>query len=882
MKSLTGQVVGGCQILSEIASGGMGVIYRAKQLSLDREVALKVLADRLSGDANFAERFLREARAIARANHPNILPVYDVGVDADLSLHYMIMELIEGQSLAELLQDKGVLAPKVAADYVRQAAMGLACAQSVAIIHRDVKPENMMVTQQDVVKVSDFGLAKEVDSGSLTATDSVMGTPAYMSPEQCDGKTVDGRTDIYSLGGTFYRLVTGRLPFEAETAMSMMYRHKHEPLTPPRQLVPTVSRALSDVIIKMMAKRREDRYQTMDEVAKAITQALAAPDDGSDTQDTMKFRTGAQSIIPATGGAATGGAATGGGVAAVGIAPIDPRRRKLERLIAQGDKRLKHGDLPGAVRLWRDAAAIADDPRIRERMEKNAIPESERNKQTAEERFTEGKLAEAERHYRAAVDLNPDDKEAASRLEDIRGKIAKRREAVNQVRQFLASKRYEEAVEVWEGLPEDFRDEAIGRQIRQVRDVVLPVAKLCDKGDAAMAEGDLERAVGLFRRGGDVDPQNERAREGLRDSERRLGRIESMLREGYQHNVKETYQKAIESWTSVLKIIPNHAQATKLIIEARLRLGHGAREKHGGRNQAIAQWREILKLDSGHRTAQALLEEDTSVKERLTALSEEAQNAFSRGKYGRAVSAWRGMLDIDPGNRKVETAIVQAAKLRRKRALLRIVVLLAVLGIGGTGGQLAREFLALRKAKQLSAGSDPRAAAGVLVTFEGPFVFLSGMKKDRLRIYMYAALVMESDRLVAKGNFETAVERLKEAESYVSVAQRSTLKDLIKRVTIRKTLNKADILERKRKWDDAVRFYDEAAAAAGKTGDPRFEKLKVMARKGAEFARIARRAVDAENDRDTQLAAERWRAAAKVRPDHWAVKEAFKRLGISR
>ncbi|MHC4248835.1 MAG: serine/threonine protein kinase [Planctomycetota bacterium] len=874
MKSLIGEVVGGCQILAELASGGMGVIYRAKQLSLDREVALKILSDRLSGDPKFAERFLREARAIARANHPNILPVYDVGVDVDLSLHYMIMELIEGRSLAEVLQEKGVLPPKVAADHIRQAAMGLACAQSVAIIHRDVKPENMMVTQQGVVKVSDFGLAKEVDSGSLTATDSVMGTPAYMSPEQCDGKTVDGRTDIYSLGGTFYRLVTGRLPFEAETAMSMMYRHKHEPLTPPRQVVPTVSHALSDVIVKMMAKRREDRYQTMDEVAKAITQALAAPDDGADTQETLQFRAGAQQAAPASGGVA--GAVVGGG-----IAPIDPRRRKLERLIVQGDKRLQHGDLPGAVRLWREAMGIADDPRIRERMEKNALPESEKNKKTAEQRFIEGKLADAERHYRAAVDLNPDDKDAAARLEDIRGKIAKRREAVNQVRQFLASNRLEEAVEVWDGLPEDFRDEAIGRQIRQVRDVVLPVLKLCDQGDAAMKEGDLKRAVSLFRRGVDVDPQSDRAREGLRDAERRLGRIEGMLKEGYQHNVKENYQKAIDAWASVLKIIPDHPQAMKLMIEARLRLGHGHRQKQGSRNQAIAQWREILRLDPGHRTAQALLEEDTSVQESLSAFSEEAQNAFSRRKYGRAVSAWRRMLDIDPGNHRIENAVEQATRLGRKRTLVRLVILLAVLVVGGAGGQFAREYLTLRKAKKLADASDPLNAAITIKIFEGPFVFLAGVKDGRYRVYRYTALIMDANKLAAEGDFETAAERLQEAQRYVSDADRDNLRDLIKRNGIRKQIHDAEILERKKQWYDAIGFYDEAAATAAEANNPKFEKLKGLARKAAEFAGLAQRAVDAERDGDLQLAANRWRVAAEVRPDHWAVKEAFERLGIS-
>ena len=870
MKSLVGQVVGGCQILAEIASGGMGVIYRCKQLSLDREVALKVLSDRLAGDPKFAERFVREARAIARANHPNILPVYDVGTDPDLGLHYMIMELIEGRSLAELLQETGVLAPKAAADYVRQAAMGLACAQSVAIIHRDVKPENMMVTLQGVVKVSDFGLAKEVDSGNLTATDSVMGTPAYMSPEQCDGKTVDGRTDIYSLGGTFYRLVTGRLPFEAETAMSMMYRHKHEPLTPPRQVVPAISRALSDVIVKMMAKRREDRHQTMDEVAKAITQALAAPNDGVETQETMKFSPAAPGAAPATGG-----------VAVAGIAPIDPRRRKLERLIVQGDKRLQHGDLPGAVRLWREAQSIADDPRIQERMERNALPESEKNKKTAEECFIEGKLADAERHYRAAVDLNPEDKGAAARLEEIRDKIAKRREAVNQVRQFLASNRLEDAVEVWDGLPEDFRDESIGKQIQQVRDVVLPVAKLCDQGDAAMKEGDLDRAVGLYRRGVDVDPQNDRARDGLRSAERRLGRIEAMLKEGYQHNVKEKYQKAIDAWANVLKIIPDHPQALKLIIEARLRLGHSHRQKQGARNQAIAQWRAILKLDPGHRTAQALLDEDSSVQEGLAALSEKAQNAFSRGKYGQAISAWRTMLDMDPGNRKIEITVEQATKRKRKRALVRLVIFLAVLVVGGAGGQFAREFLALRKAEQLAGDPDPRAAASALMMFEGPFVFLSGEKADRFRAYMYSALVMEADKAAADRDLERARKLLREAEDYVSEALRDTLKDLITRYEIRKMIQDAELKEKDLRWGDAFRGFSEAADVADGTRDPKFNKLGGMARTAAKFARLAELAVTAERDEDFLLAEERWRRAADVIPGHWAVKLALKRLGIS-
>jgi serine/threonine protein kinase len=271
---LIGATIGGCEILEVIGQGGMGVIYKSRQKSLDRIIALKVLARHLASDINFVTRFQKEARAIARVNHPNILAVYDVGEDKNVN--YMIMELIEGRSLAELQSDrKGAIPWEEATDYSRQSAQGLEAAQAVGIIHRDIKPENLMVTKKNVVKVSDFGLAKESDA-SNTSVDAVMGTPAFMSPEQCDGKKVDGRSDIYSLGGTFYRLVSGRLPFEAETAMSMMYRHKHEALIPPHEVVPTVPQSISAVIVKMMAKKREQRYQTMTEVIDAIDNARKA------------------------------------------------------------------------------------------------------------------------------------------------------------------------------------------------------------------------------------------------------------------------------------------------------------------------------------------------------------------------------------------------------------------------------------------------------------------------------------------------------------------------------------------------------------------------------------------------------------------------------
>ena len=295
MNELQGMRLGGCELLEEIGQGGMGSIYQARQVSLDRIVAVKILADHLAHNPSFVERFQREARAIARVNHPNILGVYDVGHQE--GRHYMIMELVEGGSLAELLEKRGLIDPDEAVELVLQAARGLECAANQNIIHRDVKPDNIMLTKQQVVKVSDFGLAKELDS-TMTETQAVMGTPAYMSPEQCDGRDLDSRTDIYSLGGTFYRCLTGRLPFEADTAMSMMYRHKHVPLTPPHEIIPTLSRAISEVIVKMMAKDRRERYQSMGEVTRALS-AASGSKPGFDPGKTMPLDPSAEAAGPA-------------------------------------------------------------------------------------------------------------------------------------------------------------------------------------------------------------------------------------------------------------------------------------------------------------------------------------------------------------------------------------------------------------------------------------------------------------------------------------------------------------------------------------------------------------------------------------------------------
>ena len=201
----------------------MGEVYRAHDAVLDRRVAVKVLHRVLSGDAAFVERFRREARAAANLSHPNIVAVHDWGA-AD-GIYYMVMEYVAGQSVRELLNAEGPLAPAQATDVLAQALSALDHAHRQGIVHRDVKPENLMVTRDGLVKVADFGLARAFADAQITEAGTVTGTVQYLSPEQLVGEPADPRTDLYALGIVAFELLTGRLPFSGETPMAIAYKH---------------------------------------------------------------------------------------------------------------------------------------------------------------------------------------------------------------------------------------------------------------------------------------------------------------------------------------------------------------------------------------------------------------------------------------------------------------------------------------------------------------------------------------------------------------------------------------------------------------------------------------------------------------------------------
>ncbi len=255
-----GREIAGFRIEEKLGEGGMGAVYLATQTRLDRPVAFKVLPPALMrGNPQFVERFLREAKSAARLTHTNVVQVFDAGQSDDV--HYIAMEYVAGVGLNDLLKKHNPFSEEESLEILIQAAKGLQAAADQGIIHRDVKPANLMVTKTGVVKVADFGLAKSADAESaITMSGQIMGTPAYMSPEQADGGAVDSRSDLYSLGVTFFEMITGRRPFVADTAIALIRKHCQDPVPDIASLRPDANPKIVSIINRMLAKNPADRY----------------------------------------------------------------------------------------------------------------------------------------------------------------------------------------------------------------------------------------------------------------------------------------------------------------------------------------------------------------------------------------------------------------------------------------------------------------------------------------------------------------------------------------------------------------------------------------------------------------------------------------------
>lgn len=249
------------ELLERIGEGGMALVYKAKCHLLNRYVAVKILKEQFSSDKEFVEKFKREAAAAASLSDNNIVNIYDVGTQGDIN--YIVMEYVKGKTLKEIIKQEGKLGTGRAANIAIQIGKALECAHKNNIIHRDIKPHNILVTDEGLVKVTDFGIAKASNSVTITNSSKIMGSAHYFSPEQAKGSFVDCRTDIYSLGIVIYEMVTGRVPYDAESPVSVALKHIQEPVLPPKELNGNIPVSLNKLILKAVEKEPIKRYQNV-------------------------------------------------------------------------------------------------------------------------------------------------------------------------------------------------------------------------------------------------------------------------------------------------------------------------------------------------------------------------------------------------------------------------------------------------------------------------------------------------------------------------------------------------------------------------------------------------------------------------------------------
>jgi serine/threonine protein kinase len=382
-EALIGRTLAGKFVVESFIGGGaMGAVYRARQLSLDKSVAIKVLHGDLVSDPTFIARFQREAKAASRLDHPNSMRVLDYGRDAD-GLCYIAMELLDGQSLFALLREaRGPLPDRRTVDLLRQVLAALAVAHEMGVVHRDLKPENIIVLQSksddgnvsETVKVCDFGMAKVLtDEGArdaslekLTSQGVIVGTPEYMSPEQGKGEELDIRSDLYSVGVILYQMLTGRLPFQADTPIATVLKHLVEEPKSPSQLIAGVNLGLEAICLRALKKEREDRFASAREMRTALRNAATLgaraadpampPSPGSpldSSRDAFAANHGDESRAPAHGRRRP---RVGGGAAS---RADDPGLRRARRL-CRDDRRLRRASSEGRDRHRRGAAHAAD------------------------------------------------------------------------------------------------------------------------------------------------------------------------------------------------------------------------------------------------------------------------------------------------------------------------------------------------------------------------------------------------------------------------------------------------------------------------------------------------------------------------------------------
>jgi outer membrane protein assembly factor BamD (BamD/ComL family) len=648
MGALDGKTLGKYRIIGEIGRGGMAVVYKAFDTQLERTVALKVLPEYFRHSPDLIQRFKQEAVHVATLDHPNIITIYDVGEEGGLL--YFAMKYVEGQTIRQILDQRASIPPVEATGIIGDVASALDYAHAKGYIHRDVKPTNILVSKAGRATLTDFGIVKAQHVSSLTRTGTSVGTPEYMSPEQCQGRQLDGRSDIYSLGVVLYEMLTSRVPFVADTPLAVLFHHTYESPPFPCEINPELPRRVGRVVLKALAKRPEQRYATAGALVEALLQAVSE----EETEEIVEVGIAVDEVV---------------------VGPL------YSRALAAFDE----GSWEVAIELFNQILAIAGDYRD------TFSRLTEANKQKRLETL----LAEAHQAmdgelWTEVVDLcveilslEPTHRDAESLLTRAR-RTQNVRNLYAQAERELTEGDLESAIHHLEEvltLNETYGDAAL--LLERAREELAQqqeIADLCAQAMKLLKEGDWQGAIESCQSLLSLQPEHQEARELLAQAERGLAlmqELDSLYQRALDCLEDESWIEAMEILTRVVEKEPKYRDAGKLLEWAQIgqrlaglyadaitALGEMERE------EAIGKLQELLAIAPDYGDASELLaraqqellaeHEDRMRAERIADLYSLGKQQLEAQDWEGAIESFQDILAIDADHSEADTLLAQA------------------------------------------------------------------------------------------------------------------------------------------------------------------------------------------------------------------------------
>jgi len=672
---LVDEVVSDCKILEKVGEGGFGTVYKAHDQNLQRTVAFKVMLQSLTTNAEFVQKFIREAVTAAQLNHPNIVAIHKVGRDERRGLHYLIMEFVEGRTLADIVKEKGVLKIDDALPIMIQACDALATAHEHNIVHRDIKPENLMLDKAGVLKITDFGLAKSLSTDQKTT--KVMGTPHYMSPEQFEGKAVDGRSDIYSLGVTFFYLLSKNRPYEGQNTVQIIYAIlTQEPKALP-DLNKDVPPELWTVIQKMIAKKAEDRYQTLRETIvdlkrfgdRSVVDKAQCPACGAKNPKGRKFCRGCGAALvvkcPSCAAESPAGATT---CAACGADMS--RLLKIKKSMEAAAKFKSLGDLRRAAECYKQVVEI--DPSHGEASAELArlsgtLVEVDRVKTEADDLMKTGDIESALGRVEDLLRRYPAASEVREHRDGLKSALARHRVAklLHEADAAAAAGRAREAVELYD---QAIRTDPTSEEARTKRDVVAKklaaASESRQKAAQALAAGRFEEAYALASEVLKVNPGDTAMEEVRKKAQSSVESVDQFVKRGKDHVAAKRLSDALSEFEAALSFRPGDKSLYQLVESTRGKIAE-LRERVASARRLMVD-RDFEKAAKELNAVVAELPEDAEAKSLLSACARgreevartrsiedglaESARLEKAGEFAKALERLDAVIALDPKN----------------------------------------------------------------------------------------------------------------------------------------------------------------------------------------------------------------------------------------